>query len=92
MILFIVVGAKGLTPPNIKNSSLKLLYVDNPSYVFIKDKLFGKEKEWEKYFYVSKDLYKKGIIKEDTFSELKDKYNFSKEHDGKEKDDFDLSL
>ncbi len=58
----------------------------------IKDKLFGKEKEWEKYFDVSKDLYKKGIIKENTFNELKDKYNFSKEHDDKRKDDMDLEI
>ena len=58
----------------------------------IKDKLFGKEKEREKYFDVSKDLYKKGIIKEDTFNELKDKYNFSKEHDDKGKDDFEMEI
>ena len=59
----------------------------------IKDELFGKVKEREKYFDVSKDLYKRGIIKEDTFNELKDKYNFSKEHDdNKDKDDFDLEF
>ncbi len=58
----------------------------------IKDKLFGKEKERERSFDVFKDLYKKGIIKEDTFNELKDKYNFSKEHDSKEKDDFEIEL
>jgi len=58
----------------------------------IKDKLFGKEKEREKYFDVSKDLYKKGIIKEDTFNELKDKYKFSKEHDDKGKDDFEIEI
>lgn len=58
----------------------------------IKDKLFGKEKEREKYFDVTKDLYKKGIIKEDTFNELKDKYNFSKEHDDKKKDDFEIEI
>ena len=58
----------------------------------IKDKLFGKEKEREKYFDVSKDLYKKGIIKEDTFNELKDKYKFSKEYDDKRKDDYDIEI
>ncbi len=58
----------------------------------IKDKLFSKEKEREKYFDVSKDLYKKGIIKEDTFNELKDKYKFSKEHDDKGKDDFEIEI
>lgn len=58
----------------------------------IKDKLFAKEKEREKYFDVSKDLYKKGIIKENTFNELKEKYNFSKEHDDKGKDDFEIKI
>ncbi len=58
----------------------------------IKDKLFDKEKERENYFDVSKDLYKKGIIKEDTFNELNDKYNFSKEHDNKGKDDFEIEI
>lgn len=58
----------------------------------IKDKLFGKEKEREKYFDVSKDLYKKGIIKEDTFNELKDKYNFNNEYDDKGKDDFEIEI
>ena len=58
----------------------------------IKDKLFDKEKEREKYFDVSKDLYKKGIIKEDTFNDLKDKYDLSKEHDDKGKDDFEIEI
>lgn len=58
----------------------------------IKDKLFGKEKEQKKSFDALKDLYKKGIIKEDTFNELKDKYNFSKEHDDKGKDDFEMDI
>ena len=58
----------------------------------IKDKLLGKEKEREKYFDVSKDFYKKGIIKEDTFNELKDKYKFSKEYDDKRKDDYDIEI
>lgn len=58
----------------------------------IKDKLFGKEKERAKYFDVSKELCKKGIIKEETFNELKDKYNFSKEHDENGKDDFEIDI
>jgi len=45
-----------------------------------------------KSFDVSKNLYKKGIIKEDTFNELKDKYNFNKEHDDKEKDVFEIEM
>ena len=35
---------------------------------------------------------KKGIIKEDTFNELKDKYSFSKEHDDMRKDDFEIEI
>ncbi len=58
----------------------------------IKDKLFGKEKEQEKYFDVSKDLYKKGIIKKDTFEKLKNIYKFSKEHNDKGKDDFEIEM
>ena len=43
---------------------------------------------------VSADLYKNGIIKTDTFEDLKDTYIFSKEHDSKEnnRDDFDLEI
>ena len=60
----------------------------------IKNKLFGREKEREKYMDVSEDLYRNGIIKTDTFEDLKDTYIFSKEHDNKEKDrdDFDLEI
>ena len=60
---------------------------------FIKDKLFGKEKEREKYMDVVEDLYSKKIIEEDTFEDLQDTYEFSKNHDyEREKDDFDLSI
>lgn len=60
---------------------------------FIKDKLFGKEKELEKYMDVVEDLYSKKIIEEDTFEDLQDTYEFSKNHDyEREKDDFDLSI
>lgn len=60
----------------------------------IKNKLFGKEKEREKYFDVSKDMYAKGIIKDDTFQDMKETYIFSKEHDDrqKDKDDYDLEI
>lgn len=34
---------------------------------------------------VSVDLYKSGIIKTDTFEDLKDTYIFNKEHDSKKK-------
>lgn len=63
------------------------------SLSFWKDKLFGKEKELEKYMYVVEDLYSKKIIEEDTFEDLQDTYEFSKNHDyEREKDDFDLSI
>ena len=60
---------------------------------FIKDKLFGKEKEREKYMDVAEDLYSKKIIEEDTFEDLKDTYEFSKNHDyEREKDDFEIEI
>ena len=60
---------------------------------FIKDKLFGKEKEREKYMDVAEDLYSKKIIEEDTFEDLQDTYEFSKNHDyERDKDDFDMQI
>lgn len=60
---------------------------------FIKDKLFGKEKEREKYMDVAEDLYSQKIIEEDTFEDLQDTYEFSKNHDyEKEKDDFEIEI
>ena len=61
---------------------------------FIKDKLFEKEKEREKYMDVAEDLYSKKIIEEDTFENLQDTYEFSKNHDNKdiEKDDFEIGM
>ena len=60
---------------------------------FIKDKLFGKEKEREKYMDVAEDLYSKKIIEEDTFEDLKDTYELSKNHDyEREKDDFEMEI
>lgn len=42
---------------------------------------------------VVEDLYSKKIIEEDTFENLQDIYEFSKNHDyEREKDDFDLSI
>ena len=59
----------------------------------VKDKLFGKKKEREKYMDVAEDLYSKKIIEEDTFEDLQDTYEFSKNHDcERDKDDFDLSM
>lgn len=63
------------------------------SSFFIKNKLFGKEKEREKYMDVAEDLYSKNIIEEDTFEDLQDTYEFSKNHDyERDKDDFDLEV
>ena len=60
---------------------------------FIKDKLFGKEKEREKYMDVAEDLYSKKIIEKDTFEDLQDTYEFSKNHDyERDKDDFDMEI
>ena len=59
----------------------------------MKDKLFGKEKEWEKDMDVAEDLYSKKIIEEDTFEDLQDTYEFSKNHDyDREKDDFEMEI
>ena len=60
---------------------------------FIKDKLFGKEKEREKYMDVAEDLYSKKIIEEDTFEDLQYTYEFSKNHDYERgKDDFEMEI
>lgn len=47
---------------------------------------------WKKRYDGSKDLYKKGIIKEEIFEKMKDTYKFSKEHDDKVKDDFEIEI
>lgn len=57
----------------------------------MKDKLFGNKKEREKYIDVAEDLYSKRIIEEDTFEDLQDTYEFSKNHDY-EKDDFEIEI
>ena len=60
---------------------------------FIRDKLFGKEKEQEKYMDVAEDLYSKKIIEEDTFEGLQNTYEFSKNHDyERDKDDFEMEI
>lgn len=44
---------------------------------------------------VAEDLYSKKIIEEDTFEDLQDTYEFSKNHDSKndiEKDDFKMKI
>ena len=42
---------------------------------------------------VAEDLYSKKIIEEDTFEDLQDTYEFSKNHDyEREKDDFEMQI
>ena len=57
--------------------------------------MFGKEKEREKYWEFSKDLYNHGIFSDDTITDIKDDYTWNKENDKhKEKeldrDDFEI--
>lgn len=60
---------------------------------FIKNKMFGKEKEREDYWKVSKDMYEHGIFSDDTIESIKDDYAWNKENDkhkNKGRDDFEL--
>ena len=60
---------------------------------FIKKRIFGKEKDREDYMHFSKDLYEHGIFNDETIEDIKDDYNYSKEHNNeKDKDDFDLEI
>ena len=57
---------------------------------FIKDKMFGKEKERENYWNFSKDLYNHNIFSDKTIESIQDDYIWNKENDeSKEKDDFE---
>ena len=58
----------------------------------IKNKIFSKKETREKYMEFSKDLYTHGIIKDETFDDLKDTYQFSKDYDSKDKDNIDLEI
>lgn len=50
-------------------------------------------KRTKKYMDVAENLYSKKIIEEDTFEDLQDTYEFSKNHDyDKEKDDFEMEI
>ena len=48
---------------------------------FIKNKMFGKEKEREDYWKVSKDMYEHGIFSDETIESIKDDYVWNKEND-----------
>lgn len=60
---------------------------------FIKNKMFGKDKEREDYWKISKDMYEHGIFSDDTIESIKDDYVWNKENDkqkDKSRDDFEL--
>ena len=59
---------------------------------FIKKQIFGKEKDREDYMHFSKELYEHGIFSDETIEDIRDDYKFAKEHDNKEKDDFDMEI
>lgn len=60
---------------------------------FIKNKMFGKEKERDDYWKVSKDMYEHGIFSDDTIESIKDDYVRNKKndkHNEKDCDDFEI--
>lgn len=60
---------------------------------FIKNKMFGKDKERENYWKVSKDLYEHGIFSDNTIESIRDDYAWNKENDkhkDKGRDDFEI--
>ena len=60
---------------------------------FIKDKMFGKEKEREDYWKFSKDLYTHNIFSDKTIESIQNDYIWNKENDkSKEKDDFEIEI
>ena len=62
---------------------------------FIKDKMFGKEKEREDYWKFSKDLYTHSIFSDKTIESIQDDYIWNKENDknkDKEKDDYEIEM
>ena len=60
---------------------------------FVKNKMFGKDKEREDYWKVSKDMYEHGIFSDDTIESIKDDYVCNKENDkhkDKERDELEI--
>ena len=80
-----------------ENYSLKekLEYWKNKFISFInliKHRIFS-FKHRDNYYELSKDLYNNQIISKETFTDIKENYDYSKEHSkNKSKDDFDISL
>lgn len=62
---------------------------------FIKKRIFGKEKDREDYMHFSKELYEHGIFSDETIEDIRDDYNYFKEHDNektKNKDDYEIDF
>lgn len=62
---------------------------------FIKKRIFGKEKDREDYMHFSKELYEHGIFSDETIEDIRDDYDYSKEHDNeknKNKDDYEIGF
>ena len=62
---------------------------------FIKNKMFGKEKEREDYWNFSKDLYTHNIFSDKTIESIQDDYIWNKENDksnDKGKDDYEIGM
>ena len=60
---------------------------------YIKNKMFGKEKEREDYWNFSKDLYTHNIFSDKTIESIQDDYIWNKENaKGKEKDDYEIEM
>ena len=65
----------------------------NKLVMFIKDRMFRKEKERENYWEFSKDLYHHEIFSNDTMKSIKDDYDWNKENDknkNRDRNDFEL--
>lgn len=78
---------------NLKNTLDYFKNLFNKLVKFIKNKMFGKEKEREDYWKVSKDMYEHGIFSDDTIESIQDDYIWNKENDkhkDKSRDDFEL--
>ena len=58
---------------------------------FIKDKMFGTEKEHEDYWKFSKDLYTHRIFSDKTIESIQDDYIWNREND-KDKDDYEIEM
>ncbi len=89
-----------INDPKQENSRLKrsINYFENlfdRLVNFIKKRMFGKEKDREDYMHFSKELYEHGIFSDETIKDIRDDYDYSKEHDNeknKNKDDYEIGF